>query len=164
MPEIIEERRAYLLDISLFIFDILNPVKIIKSSSNNRVILEVPSAFVTMLWSSASGDTLLQELIYAYLIGMQKNGAFAKNKIEKIRYWANASNQEIKDFSQIVYKHIQDYYSQLIDGAKKRTIETNTYHPIHRYEPILAEQSYEDLSQDERCILNRVWYSYPPFV
>jgi len=140
-----EERRAYLLDISLFIFDVLNPQKILRSVSDGNAILEVPSAFVTMIWSSVSGDTLLQDLIYAYLIGLKNNGTLERNSNQQIRRWANATDEQLRDFSQIVLDHVLNFYSQYIDGATRGNSQIRSFYPIRRYEPVLPDQSNEDL-------------------
>ena len=141
----LQERRAYLLDVSLFIFDVLNPEKIQRSVSRGNAILEVPSAFVTMIWSSVSGDTLLQDLIYAYLVGLRNNGTLSRNPNEQIRRWSNATNEELRSFSQVIVEHILNFYSQFIDGAMRSELQLGTSYPIRRYEPVLSEQSNEDL-------------------
>lgn len=144
--EQLQERRAYLLDVSLFIFDVLNPEKILRSVSDGNAILEVPSAFVTLIWSSVSGDTLLQDLIYANLVGLRNNGTLSGNPSEQIRRWANATNEELRNFSQTVLQHILDFYSQFIDGTRRET-QTRTFYPIRRYEPVLPDQSSDDLQK-----------------
>lgn len=143
----IQERRAYLLDVSLFIFDVLNPEKILRGVSSGNATLEVPSAFVTMIWSSASGDTLLQDLIYANLVGLRNNGALSRNPSEQIRRWANATNEELRGFSQTVLQRILDFYSQFIDGTIRRGEQSRTFYPIRRYEPVLPDQTNDDLQK-----------------
>lgn len=143
----LQERRAYLFDVSLFIFDVLNPEKILRNISNGNAIFEVPSAFVTMIWSSASGDTLLRDLIYANLIGLRNNGVLSKNPSEQIRRWANATDDDLRDFSQTVLQRILDFYSQFIDGTIKKGTQTRTFYFIRRYEPVLPDQSNDDLQK-----------------
>ena len=148
MPETnaqLDERRAYLLDISLFIFDFLSPAKLIRNSSKDDAILEVPSAFVTMIWSSMTGSNILQNLIYAYLIGLRNNGTFARNSDEGIKKLANATNQELQDYGHSAYDNIINVYAQLIDGATKLEVQESLHPSIRRYEPILPDQSTEDL-------------------
>lgn len=139
------ERRAYLLDVSLFIFEFLSPEKLVRNYSKEGVILEVPSAFVTMIWSSITGSSILQNLIYAYLIGLRNNGTFAKNTEKRIRRLANATDEELQDYGHSAYNNIISVYAKLIDGATKQGLQEDFTPLIRRYEPILPDQSADDL-------------------
>lgn len=143
--EQLDERRAYLLDVSLFIFEFLSPEKLVRNYSKEGVILEVPSAFVTMIWSSMTGSNILQNLIYAYLIGLRNNGTFAKNTDERIRRLAKATDEELQDYGHSAYDNIVGVYAQLIDGATKQASQENFTPLISRYEPILPNQPPDDL-------------------
>ena len=143
--EQLDQRRAYLLDVSLFLFDFLSPTKLIINSTGEDAILEVPSALVTMIWSSLSGSTILQDLIYAYLVGLRNNGTFSRNADQGISKYATATDQELRSLGQTVYDNMLTIYSQLIDGARRQEPQESHYFPIKRYEPILSEQTQDDL-------------------
>ncbi|MBI3167034.1 MAG: LysM peptidoglycan-binding domain-containing protein [Chloroflexi bacterium] len=140
-----DERKAYLLDISLFVFDLLNLEKIINKVVTKEAVVEVPSALVTMIWSSISGDSLLIDLIYAHIKGMQRTGLISRNSSAKIHSLSNATDERIRQYSVEVYERIINRYSFIIDGVIKKGENDRSLKPIQRYEPILIGQSDEDL-------------------
>jgi hypothetical protein len=64
------QRHVVLLDISLFVLDMLSPEKIKENygKSENGIVLEVPSAFITMIADAQAGNSLLKQFIGANLV------------------------------------------------------------------------------------------------
>jgi hypothetical protein len=79
------------------------------------------------------------------LIGLKNDGTFSRNSNEQIRRWANATDEELRGFSRVVLDRVLNFYSQYIDGATRGGSQLRSFYPIKRYEPVLPDQSNEDL-------------------
>lgn len=138
-----DERRAYLIDISLFIFDVLDPKKIEEHLKLGNRTLEVPGALVTMIWSARMGNPLLYNFIYAHILGMKKKGFFEKSQSVLIHKWAQADEEALKTLCSSVHDRLLSYYTSMIDGAYRGTsLELPIF---RRYEPASGLGSEKEL-------------------
>jgi len=138
-----DERRAYLIDISLFIFDVLDPKRIEEHLRLGNRILEVPGALVTMIWSARMGNPLLYNFIYAHILGMKKRGFFEKSQSELIHKYAQADEIALKTLCSSVHDRLLSHYTPMIDGAYRGT---GLEFPIfRRYEPASGLVSEKEL-------------------
>ena len=143
-----EINHTVLLDISLFVLDVLSPENIIENYLNDNIILEVPSAFVTMIQDARAGNPLLGRFIYSHLLAIQKNPIHQQSTNSDIRRLVLATQEELEIVRNNVLRRITRDFVPLIIGAAREINQeesTSTFerYPIQRYEPL------QTLSSDE---------------
>jgi hypothetical protein len=151
------QQKVLLIDISLFILDIIDFNKVYESESEYK-ILEVPGALATMLWSAKAGSLLLYDFIYAHLSLMQhdlftKQSHFAiEYTNENLQFLLHATPLELHDKAKVILERIQFILSPLIDGAIFEGEEESYFDEmrppqksriIKRYEPVENITAYD---------------------
>lgn len=145
-------QHTILLDISLFVLDMLSPEKIKEKylQKDDGVILEVPSAFITMIIDAQAGNSLLREFIDVNLTAIKNNPLHKISKESKIQALVNSTEEVFKELKDVAYRTILNDFAPLItDISKTDQIEKRNNqeelddYPIKIYEPI------EPVSQDE---------------
>lgn len=149
---ILNEQHNVLLDISLFVLDMLSPERIKDkySRKDDGVILEVPSAFITMIIDAQAGNLLLKEFIDVHLSSIKNNPLHTSSKDSKIQAIVNSTNETFENLKDKAYQTILSEFAPLIkdiskvDQIEKESNKTELEdYPIKVYEPI------EPVSQDE---------------
>jgi LysM repeat protein len=146
-------KQVILLDMSLFVLDLLSPQKIKKNVLEDNLILEVPGALVSMLWS-AMADTdptsyaeksILFEFIYAHLQGIKNNPFNQHSEDQMILDVVNADQSKLHDLASIAYERIFYEFAYIIEGATKEKSQDNENENrifqnnlIRRYEPSVS--------------------------
>lgn len=158
------EKKVVLLDLSMFLLDLLTPQKIKDNFSSSNIILEVPSALVTMMWSaladadtkSYKGHRILFEFIYAHLLGVKNNPIHHKSQNQRILDVVYADQEKLHSLASTAYQKLFLEFAPLIEGATKKhdysqEVRERQYSqfPIRRYEPAVFLSSEEkDSLQD----------------
>lgn len=137
-------QRKILLDISLFVLDMLSPEKIKSkySRDNDEIILEVPSALITMIVDAQVGNSLLKQFIRAYLYAFKKNPIHKNSQDLQIQNIINADELALEEIINNVHKTILTEFTPLIrniskiDQASESRDDQGKY-PIQLYEPLV---------------------------
>lgn len=142
------KRHAILLDISLFILDVLSPENILSRYRDDDILLEVPSAFVTMLQDAQSGNSLLGEFIDAHLLAIRNNPIHQRSASSEIQRIILASQEELISIRNDITGTIIRDFAPLINGAVRSSRQNNTNalpqrFPIQRYEPLIPLSTTE---------------------
>lgn len=144
-----QAQNKILLDISLFVLDMLSPEKI-KENYGNRddgIVLEVPSAFITMIADAQVGNLLLRRFIGANLEVLKNNPIHISSNDPKIKKLVNSTPQEIEEIKEFVHKTILSDFLPLIKDVSKideinKSLVSSDY-PIKIYEPLIPISSSE---------------------
>lgn len=138
-----ENKHIVLLDISLFVLDMLSPEKIKENygKRNDGIVLEVPGAFITMIADAQAGNTLLKQFIGAYLWVLKNNSIHKQSHDPRIKKLVHATREELETLKENVHKTIlNDFAPLIVDVSKTSEInEKSTYsdYPIKIYEPLM---------------------------
>ncbi len=154
----VAKEEVILLDISMFILNILSSERIYENYYSDNIVLEVPSALVNMIWTARANDergvstskNILFELIYAHLIGFQKNPIHKKSKDLKVIHLLETIDDNLQGLAQKAYNRILYEFAPIIDGTVKQPLINNPMNgekkktpPIRRYEAELSIENYE---------------------
>jgi hypothetical protein len=163
----IAERRYVLMDVSLFTDDFLDPARLQVSAESSGFHLEVPGALVTMIQQAQTGETLLTDILYAYLrmtyreLQRRPPPEQRESSQSRISDWAkrverSLSGKEVKVLrskAALATERLLKVYAPLIDGATSPLFgsfsqsgseaATRPLHTIGRYEAIAAADSQE---------------------
>lgn len=142
------KRHAILLDISLFILDVLSPENILSRYRDDDILLEVPSAFVTMLQDAQSGNSLLGEFIDAHLLAIRNNPIHQRSASSEIQRIILASKEELISIRNTITGTIIRDFAPIINGAVRSSGQSNSNllsqrFPIQRYEPLIPLSTTE---------------------
>lgn len=146
-------QQAILLDLSLFILDLLSPQKLKENVLANTLILEVPGALVSMMWSakadinsnSNDGKSILVDFIYAHLLGIRNDPNNKDSQEQIIHEVITADESKIHLLANAAYERLLSEFADLIEGAtRKKTSSTESEkknlsdYLIRRYEPSIS--------------------------
>ncbi len=148
-------QETILLDLSLFILDLLDTQKIQKNAAIRNHILEVPSALVLMLRDSRVGSPVLFLFIYSLLVKTIKKYRDKHINDRRIANLINSPDHTVRGEAWKITQRLFDEFSSLIDIAPKVPLpddltkaehenkrESSDY-PIRRYDSI-GSFSHED--------------------
>ena len=127
----IVERRYVLMDVSLFTGDFLDPARLQFRAETSGFHLEVPGALVTMIQQAQAGDTLLTDVLYAYLrityreLQRRRSPEQRESFQSGISDWAkrverSLSGEEskaLRDKAVLAAEQLCKVYAPLIEGA-----------------------------------------------
>ena len=142
--------QVILLDLSMFILDLLSAEKLSDNFKSDEVVFEVPSALVTMIWAAKadedsggnSGRKLLEDFIDAHLRGIQNSPEHKKSSDPRTAQVLNSIQANFNSYLTLAYQRIVDDFAPLIQGGSKplsrENTETQRDYPIRQYEPVLA--------------------------
>lgn len=134
-------KKFILLDISLFILGLLDPDKILNTNPNNDVILQIPSALITMILSAKAEfqkSEPRQKPVLLRFVEMYTRKIYQDKteiEIEKISHGI---------VSDILFKHfnfIEGSENSYDNNLSKNTEQENkksAFKPIRRYDPIVS--------------------------
>ncbi len=139
-------RHTVLLDISLFVLDMLSPDKIKEkySKQDDGIDLEVPSAFITMIADAQAGNSLLKQFIDANILAVKNNPIHRQSKDPKVQDLVNATDEKLEEIKTAIQRTILTDFVPLIKDISKTDQLTklnndtllDTY-PIQVYEPLI---------------------------
>lgn len=115
-------QQAIILDLSLFILDLLDPRKIRLSAESRDYILEVPSALVLMLRDSRVGDPTLFLFIYSLLVKTINKYKEKRITDQRIVRLVDSPDFAIRGEAWKISQRLFDEYSSLIDIAPRSTL------------------------------------------
>lgn len=138
-------KQSILLDLSLFIIDLLDTNKIQKNATSNDHILEVPSALVQMLRDSRVGSPTLFLFIYSLLIKTINKYKLQQINDSRIAKLATSPDYVIRGEAWRTTQNLFNQFSSLIDIAPKTDLpytpnppaeinNGNSNFPIRRYD------------------------------
>ena len=149
------KRQSILLDLSLFILDLLDARKLRENAEMRDHILEVPSALVLMLRDSRVGSPVLFLLIYALLVKTIQKYKDRPINDPRIINLVNSPDYTVRRKAWKITQQFYDEFSTLIDIAPQDTLpeelnqsdyknkgESSDF-PIKRYDAI-GSFSHED--------------------
>jgi LysM repeat protein len=146
-------QQVILLDFSLFILDLLSPQKIKENVLSDNLILEVPGALVSMLWSaradidsnSNGGKSILFDFIYAHLLGIKKYPINQNTQDQTILEVVAADQLKLHSLANIAYERLFSEFTDIIEGATKTKPhnsesedKNSSNYLIRRYEPSVS--------------------------
>ena len=139
-------RHTVLLDISLFVLDMLSPEKIRNkyTQQDDSIVLEVPSAFITMIVDAQAGNLLLKQFINANIVAVKNNPIHKQSKDPKVQELVNATDEKLEEIKAAVQKTILIDFAPLIKDISKADqltrpsegLQLDNY-PIQVYEPLI---------------------------
>ncbi|MBI4761521.1 MAG: LysM peptidoglycan-binding domain-containing protein [Chloroflexota bacterium] len=156
-------RQAILLDLSLFILDLLDANKIKENASVRDRILEVPSALVQMLRDSKVGSPILFLFIYALLVKTINKYRTKQITDPRIARLVNSSDYEVRWESWRITQRFFEEFSSLIDIAPKATLLDDINKPEYKYEsddseyPIRRYDFIGSFSYEEQLQLQQIY-------
>ncbi len=156
-------RQAVMLDLSLFVLDLLDPQKIQLKARDRDHLLEVPSALVLMLRDSRIGDPTLFLFIYSLLV--KTIGKYKEKHIlnQRITQLIDSPDLVVRRAAWGIAQRLFDEFSSLINIAPRPTLpenlsdqalesrKENTDFPIRRYDAIGS------FSQEDQKSLQRIY-------
>lgn len=152
-------KRVIMLDLSLFVFDLLDPVKINQKKHTRNKILEVPSALVLMMRDSKSGSPILFLFIYAILKKIKEKYTGKDITEPHLLKLKNSTNNQVRELALNAEKRLFENFSPLIDQrpsnikitkeAPPNYSEREFQYPIQRYDEIetLTSTAQENLQK-----------------
>jgi len=156
-------RQVVMLDLSLFILDLLDSRKIQSRAEIRDHILEVPSALVLMLRDSRVGDPTLFLFIYSLLVKTIKKYKEKRISDQRIARLVDRPDFVVRGEAWRITQRLFDEFSPLIDIAPRATLsedlrdqesenrkETTDY-PIRRYDAIGS------FSQEDQKLLQGIY-------
>ncbi|MBK9207998.1 MAG: hypothetical protein IPL71_06735 [Anaerolineales bacterium] len=126
-------RQAILLDLSLFILDLLDTTKIKENASIHGYVLEVPSALVQMLRDSRVGSPILFLFIYSLLVKIIQNNKGKPITDPRIARLLNSVDYQVRGEAWKITQKIFEEFSSLIDIAPKATLPEDLNEPEYKY-------------------------------
>lgn len=136
-----------LLDVSLFVLDMLSPEKIRDKyrQGDEEFILEVPSAFLTMIADAQAGNSLLRQFIKVNLIALKNNPIHQQSSEPRIKRLVNADEVTLDEITGTVQATIlRDFVPLIIDVSKAEQVANPTSdYPIKIYEPLVPVSQEE---------------------
>ena len=142
--------QVVLLDLSMFILDLLSAEKLSDNFKSDEVVFEVPSALVTMIWAAkadedtegSAGRKLLIDFIYAHLKGIQNSAEHKKSRDPRTAQLLNSIQENLNSYLALAYQRIVNDFAPLIQGGPKpksdEGADDQKGYPIKQYEPVLA--------------------------
>ena len=136
------QKQAILLDLSLFILDILDADKIKKNIIAHDHILEVPSALVLMMRDLKSGSPTLFLFIHSLLNKLIQKHQGKPNSDQRIVMLLNSSAHQIRERAWRASQNLYNNFSPLIEGVLSNASLSNqpeyesgkATHSIKRYD------------------------------
>lgn len=156
-------RQAILLDLSLFILDLLDTNKIKENASVRDHILEVPSALVQMLRDSRVGSPVLFLFIYALLVKTINKYRAKQIADSRIARLVNSQDYEVRGEAWRIAQKLFEEFSSLIDIAPKTTLPEDIKSPEYEYKsgdsdyPIRRYDFIGSLSREEQLQLQQIY-------
>jgi LysM repeat protein len=136
-----------LLDISLFVLDMLSPEKIRDKyrQGDEEFILEIPSAFLTMIADAQAGNSLLRQFIKVNLIALKNNPIHQQSSEPRIKRLVNADEETLDEITDTVQETIlRDFVPLIIDISKVEQVANPAPdYPIKIYEPLVPVSQEE---------------------
>ncbi len=114
------ERRAYMLDVSMLILNLLDIERIAQQPAS-VTHLAVPSALVTMIWAARDGSPVLYDFIHAYLVALQRNEAHHSSSDERIRQFVDVDDDKLREIAGQVVAKVTRTWAPLMQGATRST-------------------------------------------
>jgi hypothetical protein len=149
-------QQAIILDLSLFILDLLDKNKIQQNVTLRNDLLEVPSALVEMLRDSRVGSPILFLFVHSLLVKIKKKYREKQIDDPRIANLVSKSDHVVRADAWKITKRLYDDFSPLIDIAPNASLSENigeeentstrresTNYPIRRYDSI-DSFSHED--------------------
>lgn len=129
-------RQAVMLDLSLFILDLLDARKIQERAEIRNHILEIPSALVQMLRDSRVGSPILFLFVYSLLVKIINQYREKHITDQRIVRLVNSPDYTIRGEASRITQRLFDEFSSLIDIEPKATSSDDLDNPIRRYDAI----------------------------
>lgn len=136
------ERHRVMLDVSLFALDLLDPRRISEGASS-EFFLEVPGAFVAMIWAARDGESVLSDLIYAYLLKIRRDDLHIESPDQRIQTLVSATGEKLRAIAEGTAQRFIREYASLIEGVVEEPYESevdsfsNRLLPIRRYDAVI---------------------------
>jgi hypothetical protein len=158
-------QQAIILDLSLFIIDLLDKNKIQQNVTTRGDLLEVPSALVEMLRDSRVGSPVLFLFVYSLLIKTITKYREKQINDPRIAHLINSSDQVVRGEAWEITKQLYDEFSSLIDivpnntssenlsGTENVRLDKDPIYPIRRYDSIGS------LSREDQKHLQEIYTS-----
>jgi len=131
-----------MLDVSLFALDLLDPLRISEGASS-EFFLEVPGAFVAMIWAARDGESVLSDFIYAYLLKIRRDELHIESPDQRIQTLVRATGEELRAAAEGTAQRFIREYATLIEGAVEEPYESeidsfsSRLPPIRRYDAVI---------------------------
>lgn len=136
-----------LLDISLFVLDMLSPEKISEKykQGDEEFTLEIPSAFLTMIADAQAGNSLLLQFIRANLVALKNNPVHQQSLDPRIKRLVNATEEILNEITNTVQSTIlRDFVPLIVDVSKvEQVAKPTSEYPIKIYEPLVPVSQEE---------------------
>lgn len=136
-----------LLDISLFVLDMLSPEKISEKyrQGDEEFTLEIPSAFLTMIADAQAGNSLLLQFIKANLVALKNNPVHQQSLDPRIKRLVNADEEILDEITNTVQSTIlRDFVPLIVDVSKvEQVAKPTSEYPIKIYEPLVPVSQEE---------------------
>lgn len=162
-PAAVAKKQVILLDLSMFVLDLISPEKLSDRFKSDDITFEVPSALVTMIWAAKADDDtggnagrrLLLDFIAAYLRSIKTSPEHKRSKDAHTVRLIASIERNFSAYLSLAYQRVIEDFSLLIQGGSKSTNDGNpngrTDYPIGQYEPVLA------VSEREQSILRSAY-------
>jgi hypothetical protein len=113
--------QAIMLDLSLFVLDILDADKIKQKPENSDHILEVPGALTLMMRDAESGSPILFLFIYSLLKKLRKKYADSVVSDQRLITIANArQDYQIREIALTATKRLFKEFAPLIENESNQ--------------------------------------------
>lgn len=136
-----------LLDISLFVLDMLSPEKVKNkySQGDEEFILEIPSAFLTMIADAQAGNSLLHQFIKVNLIALKNNPIHKQSSEPRIKRLVSADEETLDEITISVQATLlRDFVPLIVDVSKvEQVANPASDYPIKIYEPLVPVSQEE---------------------
>lgn len=129
-------RQAVMLDLSLFILDLLDARIIQERAEIRDHILEVPSALVQMLRDSRVGSPILFLFVYSLLVKVINQYKEKQVTDQRITRLVDSPDYTVRGEASRITQRLFDEFSSLIDLESKTTSLDDIEKPIRRYDAI----------------------------
>lgn len=158
-------RQAIILDLSLFILDLLDKNKIRQNVTTRGDILEVPSALVEMLRDSNVGSPVLFLFVHSLLTKTVKKYREKQIADPRVANLVNRSDYAVRGDAWKITRLLYDEFSPLIDIAPTSTLRENLSETENAYTrgdenyPIRRYDSIGSLSREDQRRLQEIYTS-----
>lgn len=156
-------RQAILLDLSLFILDLLDTNKIKEYEPIRDHILEVPSALVQMLRDSRVGSPVLFLFIHALLVKTINKYRAKQITDSRIIRLVNSRDYEVRGEAWRIAQKLFEEFSSLIDIAPKAILPEDIKSPEYEYKsdsseyPIRRYDFIGSFSREDQLRLQQIY-------
>ena len=164
-PQKSTPQQAIILDLSLFIIDLLDKNKIQQNVTIRGDLLEVPSALVEMLRDSRVGSPVLFLFVYSLLVKTITKYREKRINDPRIAYLINSPDQVVRGEAWKITKRLYDEFASLIDIAPNNTLSENLGKKENAYtreNPIYPIRRYDSIgsfSREEQKHLQEIYTS-----